>query len=206
MRRRYIWLLGALGIWLGGCEGIYSEQPLGEEIAVLNPEKVDGLWLVPGGGLAGARVLDAQKGLLQIWAANDSRAGQKPAIQCEPPPSSEVWVLRRQRDGESSLYFKEKKYGGLYLTVFTLLSDGEWWAIAYEVSSTADETLRKLIKQRLVPGRIEPSGKVILGALTSEHYRLILSEKSGLFRWKALAPYLKLPPELDPCKKAELDK
>jgi len=45
MQRRCIWLLVALGTWLGGCGGIISEQPLGDEIAVFNPADLDGMWL-----------------------------------------------------------------------------------------------------------------------------------------------------------------
>jgi hypothetical protein len=39
-----------------------SEQPLGDEIAVLNPEKLDRIWLAPEDDLIGIRVVDAKKG------------------------------------------------------------------------------------------------------------------------------------------------
>ena len=63
MRSAHLWPLLALIPWLAGCPpAMLSEQPLGDEIAVLNPEKLDRIWLAPEDDLIGIRVVDAKKG------------------------------------------------------------------------------------------------------------------------------------------------
>lgn len=219
MRRCYILLLVAVGTWLGGCGGILSEQPLGDEIAVFNPADLDGMWLGrdwqrEGTLIMGVRVLDAEKGLLVIWGAAsypDDAVGSS-SVQCSPPPEAEHSCSHGVPFGTcvwrhyGRFYFPVSRSQDRYVTIFTILRDGKSTAVVYEVPERAIHDQRWLVEQGLLPGRIEPSGDVVLGELSYEHYRLILSEKSGIFSWQDPMPYLKLPPELDPCKKADLGK
>ena len=65
-----------------------------------------------------------------------------------------------------------------------------------------DKRLRELVAKHALPGQIDAERKVeVLGPLSLEHYKVILAQESGLFDWRAGAPLIKLPDELDPCKK-----
>ena len=209
MRLAYLSLVLALGAWLGGC-GIKSQQPLGEEVAVFDPAKVNGIWMGPG-GLLGVRVLDEKKGLLHVWNAADY-TGREPqrTVKCEPPPGSEqscfstkfpgacVWRQLAGSSDKSFFYFPEvEATDETYKTPIVLQSDGEWFAIAYALRAGG---LKELFDEAAVPGYVDRSGAIVLGELEREHYRVILSVKSGVVDWKDPLPLLKLPPELDPCR------
>lgn len=66
-----------------------------------------------------------------------------------------------------------------------------------------DERLKELIAKHALPGRINAEGKVVLGPLLPEHYKLMLSQEAGLFKWRAGTPLIKLPDQLNPCKKGQ---
>jgi len=236
MRSLHLWLLLAMVPWLAGsgCPKIYSEQPLGQEIATLDPQKVNGLWLWPGGAISGVRVLNSEQGTLAIWdalSASDARDYRKknelPPLSCEPPtpkveggsPNDPSWATTWRRypysaDSQNGWYFyfpeQREASGEPYFTDFVLLSDGESSALVYLFTAAGwhqemlDKRLKELVEQEALPGRIEPSGRVLLGPLKPEHYHLILTYKTGLFDWtKPFLPLIKLPPGLDPCKKSE---
>lgn len=216
MRSRWIGVLLALAVLplIAGCfPTILSDQPLGDEIAVLDPEHLNGLWLFgrPGredetGGFF-VRVLDAQAGAMSIWSGG-----------CEPPPpeSREATVVlwRRQAVPKTCdgcyfhfAQFREEELspsGKFSLTFFTLLSDGKSPAILYLVDKEADVRLLWLVGKGALPGRLEskkPEAPLVLGPLLPEHYHIILSAESGLFEWQKPIVFLKVPDELDPCKK-----
>lgn len=51
------------------------------------------------------------------------------------------------------------------------------------------------------------SGKVLLGALSTDDYRLLFSAETGAIDWSfPFGSLIKLPPELDPRNKRELSK
>jgi len=86
--RLYFFLL-ALPL-LDGCGTIYSVEPFGNEIAVLDPKKVDGVWLASTGQLIGARVVDAKNGVLTTWLVKTSQISKDQIpLRCEPPSVSE---------------------------------------------------------------------------------------------------------------------
>jgi len=200
-----------LAACLGGC-GIKSEQPLGDAPAVFDPAKVNGIWMGPE-VLLGVRVLDAQKGLLLTWdVARFGKNGTR-AFRCQPPPASErvcqpkdvlgtcAWRQLADSKEKSRYYFPEiKSKDETYTTPLVLLSDGERVAIAYFLS---DDSLKDRLDEGTLPGHVDQSGSIVLGELGRDHYRLILSEKGGVVGWKRPFPLLKLPPDLDPCRKGE---
>jgi hypothetical protein len=72
--------------WLHGCGTIYSVEPFGSEIAVFDPNRIDGLWLAGDGRLIGARVIDAENGVVSTWLAKSRPDSDKPiALRCDPP-------------------------------------------------------------------------------------------------------------------------
>ena len=72
--------------WLHGCGTIYSVEPFGNEIAVFDPNRIDGLWLAGDGRLIGVRVVDAENGVVTTWLAKSRPDRDKPiALRCDPP-------------------------------------------------------------------------------------------------------------------------
>lgn len=72
--------------WLHGCDTIYSVEPFGNEIAVFDPNRIDGLWLAGDGRLIGVRVVDAENGVVTTWLAKSRPDSDKPtALRCDPP-------------------------------------------------------------------------------------------------------------------------
>jgi len=225
MRSARLWPLLALIPWLAGCPApILSEQPLGDEIAVLNPEKVNGMWLGPDGALFGIRVVDAEKGRFAYWETSADRAN--PPLLCQPPSnlrdtcsnddgsaSNGTCTLRRQQvPGAQWPFFfvewRDKKR--LYATDAIATSNGDSFAVIYPISASVFsdrgpvyERLEELVTNHALPGRIDAKGTVVLGPLSPEHYELILAQESGLFNWTAGFPLIKLPDELDTCKKGQ---
>ena len=212
-----LWPLLALIPWLAACPIIYSEEPLGMEAAVLDPAKVNGTWLRDG-GLAGVRVLDDRRDTLIWWTVRDFSIERSP--ECEPPPKipTSCGSLFQQDDGGTctvrryvasegrTFYFysvREEKDSGAYETPGVALSDHRPVAVFYPVAETkeAHKRLNELIGKGALPGHVDPNGHVVLGALSPDHYRLIVSPESGLFDWTDPQPFIKLPDELDPCKK-----
>ena len=223
MRRARLWPLLALIPWLAGCPpAILSEQPLGDEIAALNPEKVDGMWLGPG-VLIGIRVVDAKKGRFAYWEARDYQADT--SLRCQPPPKLRdrcgedesvlegTCALRRQDvpGAESPFFFVEMRDNeGLYATNGVATFDGHSFAVVNPISASplaaggqVYERLRELVAKHALPGRVEAKGQVVLGPLSPEHYKVVLSQESDIFNWRIGFPLIKLPDELDPCKKRQ---
>jgi hypothetical protein len=66
-----------------------------------------------------------------------------------------------------------------------------------------DKRLRELVAKHALPGRVDAKAVVVLGPLSPEHYKVILSQENGLFDWRAGGPLIKLPDELDPCNKGQ---
>jgi hypothetical protein len=86
VRLTRILLLLVLVPWLHGCGTIYSVEPFGNEIAVFDPNRIDGLWLAGDGRLIGARVIDAENGVVTTWLAKSRPDSDKPiALRCDPP-------------------------------------------------------------------------------------------------------------------------
>ena len=83
-----------------------------------------------------------------------------------------------------------------------------------------EQRVKALVEQGELPGRIEDD-RVMLGALTQEHYKLLLRNRRTEVEYPmpakddypdfpgtkhALAMLIKLPDELDPCKKGDRGK
>ena len=232
MRSLRPWLLIAILPWLAGCPTIYSDQPLGDEVAVLDPAAIDGFWLA-GDYLFGVRVVDAQKGRLIYWgAANFRKSTPDATVQCEPPQHidsscytdkshsdtgtctlrhhHQKFAIGSERSVDADLYFPEERRPdeSVYATTMVWLGD-----LKSEVGSSIvvriwqddlHRRLKELVQKGALPGRIESSGRVVLGALKPEHYDVLFSQESGIIDWRPPSlVFMKLPPQLDPCKKRE---
>jgi hypothetical protein len=228
MRCRVIWLLLPLMPWLlgmSGCPQVYSEEPLGEEPAALSGRDLNGSWIW---GLRSSQqpillrlhVLDEEKGFLITWVGQDFAPKAKDkSLHCDPPtkvvvkhctdpneyPINCVSKWRRVRSQNPSFYFleSEPKPDHPYGTSFVLSTDAHWYVMYYRAveQEALDARLSVLIEKGVLPGHIDSDKHAVLEHLSPDHYRVLLSPSTGLFRWREGNPLIKLPSELDPCSK-----
>jgi hypothetical protein len=207
MRCAQVFFLLTLLSLLTGCfPVIYSEQPLGQQ-AVLDPKVWNGQWLANDGSWSTMSVVDSNTLVL----------GKRGVCNPSPMERREETKLR-QTEG---LYILQQKITeaadprkvGLYRTDALLWLRGQtlygFWP--------NEERVKALIEQGEIPGRIEGSHP-ILGALTPEHYNLIFALRRDSVEYPLAAKndspmlplvassFIKLPDELNPCKKGESGK
>jgi len=176
----------AVLVLLGGC--IVSEEPLGEEVAVLKPEEWKGVWLVSGNNaqndeLIRVSVVDAGKGLLAVY---------KDAASCDP--STEPFPLHVRQSG-AWLFFHSADVQNFYNAGSAALRAGNK-LLAYAISKSRVE---ELVGQGSLPGRLERD-RVILGPMTHEHYDVLLRGERPAWGGEPALVAVKLPDKLDPCR------
>lgn len=231
MRYLRVYLLVALATSLAGCAAIYSEQPLGNEAVVLDPAEVNGTWLGPGDLMRVRVLDNRSDTFIYWTLRRQSSKRSAECAPPRNVPTScfdgeaagtcTVTVSRHVLDGaiaESaygrSAYFfsaQEKRMNRkVHVTRFLGLSDEKSVAVLYPIpwlgdvspqKSELNKRLKALIEKGALPGHVDPDGMALLGALSQAHYQLIVSPDSGVFNWTMPMPYIKLPDELDPCKK-----
>jgi hypothetical protein len=195
MKSLRLWLLLAVLPVVAGCLGIYSEQPLGEEVAVLKPEEWNGTWVGETGQLSQVIVIDSENGMLGggnvVFETQGERAGQ---FLCDPPGTPDK-PLQLRRWGDWYFFTESDSFPYWYLLVSRRRKDA-WMLYSFDEKHVAD-----LVTEGALPGRVE-NGEVTLGAMTSEHYKILLDEKRPSVYWQQETILLRLPATLDPCKKA----
>jgi len=223
MKCARVWFLLALLPLLTGCfPSIYSEQPLGEP-AVLDPEKWNGRWLSTWVGdrtlkVSTLTVVDADTVAMYSTGFGNGDGGLSSV--CDPLPTKMVRLSLREFQGWYIVYKKDDKISikdGLYVTsmLIRLKHPLMHWSFINE------QRVKALIEQGELPGRIE-GHREILGALTQEHYKLLFQPRSIKnsveypivakddypdFPDPMIGPiWIKLPAELDPCKKGDKGK
>ena len=220
----------ALAPWLYGCGTIYSAQPFGNEIAVFDPQRINGLWLAGDGSLIGVRVVDATNGVVTTWLAKARPDSDKQiALRCHPPVVSNPTCSYENALGTC---MKEKKstctdhavaacawrhYDVLYFPaiadakkdayatefgLFISKPEKEWPLAVLMHVKHGHNRIDSLIDEGKLPGRRDESGTRILGPLSLEHYKLIFSKETDPFDiFPGRYVFTKLPDEIDPCKK-----
>jgi hypothetical protein len=119
-----------------------------------------------------------------------------------------VWRLHKEQGGDFYFHSKRKEDSGqtFYETTEAVRSVGSV-AIVYHFREPAlGNRLKEFVVRGALPGRIDPAGRVILGSLLPEHYRLMLLPEAGLLDTWGSYQIVKLPPDLEPCKKGEKSK
>jgi len=195
------WLLISLISMLTGClPVIHSDEPLGE-VAVLEPAEWNGSWLSADEkniSLGTIRVVDADHGVIVV------------VDRCQPGPAE-------PRNGELIQLRRSEKEGWFFPTWGDRDAQGQFiprqaqpFAYIFFVSRpsahswlwylVAQGRVKALVEQGTLPGRVDGED-VTLGHLNPEHYATILSEERPLVHWRDPIISLKLPDDLDPCKK-----
>jgi len=200
MKCARIWFLLALLPLLAGCfPKIFSEQPLGEP-AVLDPRNWNGYWLGDDGKWTRLLVVDADT--LLIGPSNTCDPSSSEATERVHVRQSEGWYfaergLDKSGSGTVNLYETHELLRVENRTLYVFLPN--------------DKRAMALVEQGELPGRIE-NGQVVLGALTPEQHEVLFQVKEfGVYPRTAkddipylpfpMATMIKLPDDLDPCKK-----
>ena len=209
MRSLRVWLLLPLAPALASCfPFIFSEEPLGE-VAELEPEKWEGSWLSADGEVAFFRVLDAKNGVIDVGGTS-CESGRREAIQLRKAPGQRFqerravdWYFPLEGDVDAQGAFASK--GGLlggcnadpprcrYLSTFVRF---EGALIMYQIAD--DVRIKSLVESGVLPGRVEQD-EAVLGRLKAEHYDVLYAIDRPVMNWRSGWPFIKLPPEIDPC-------
>jgi len=189
------WLLLAFLSLLSGCfPVVYSEEPLGADVAVLKPDEWNGLWIQEDRKLVRLLVTDP---------ANGELTSIEPYEECNS----------KSLEGSNVQHIQLRQHG-LWYFPYGYIENGEapypaWFVILRHgqavTSCPVDEArVRTLVKEGALPGRFEDQ-KIVLGPLKSEHYRILLSSEPPAYRCDPPKGHvsIRLPSELDPCSKLE---
>jgi hypothetical protein len=171
---------------LSGCEAVFTEQPLGEEIRILDVETWQGTWLSNGVVLM-TTVIDAENGVMQAaWlergeegARTESytgfvrQTGDWVFLNMEHQPEEAAEDLTEVPDKDSQENASPEYFWA------RVENDGRrvilWWP-------NTDE-MRKAINSGKIPGIVKEDKDVQLAPLESQHLELINAPGSNLLNW-----------------------
>ena len=198
-----IWLLLALVSLSAGCfPTIYSERPLGEP-AALDSKQWNGRWLNNSGEWTTFLVIDTDT--LAMGEGDICSPSPTSLKQTKLRRSTGWYILQEKLDEAASTSRRYSTSGVMKLQGQVLYA---FWINEHRVKA--------LVEQGELPGRIE-GGRVVLGTLTEDHYKLLFNVRTfkasvkypmtakndfPIFPVPAMT-YVKLPDDLDPCKKDE---
>jgi hypothetical protein len=175
----YVLLAGPLFVF--ACSAIYSEEPLGEEIARLEPEEWTGVWWLEDSEVFRVHLPDRNSGILQF-------------VNICRPSKSDLVTFREFRWAGATWYFPvelvtRNQGESLYRTTEVLRRFGDQlWVLTVN-----DTRVRFLVEQGMLPGRVGVHGEPILGPITRANYDIILSEDQPLFHWQRAFILVRLP-------------
>ncbi len=208
MPRARVWSLLALCLLLAGClPAIYSQEPLGERRA-LDPVMWEGTWLGPSGlepRILMIRVVDAERGIIGLRHGCREEGRRLPDLQVRVSPgalplgnSGATWLFMIEGALDAKGEFVPKDGLPFQYTALAARPGRDLWTWYF----VADDRFESLVRQGALPGRIE-DGRLILGHLDPEHYQALASVERPVVHWEDPTVFLRLPPELDPCKKED---
>ena len=174
-----------------GCVTTFSAEPLGEAIAILKPEEWNGVWMDQAGSLARVLVVDPADGklvLVQDWKDCSAKT----------TASDTEKVIQLRQSG--SWYFESPdKKEVLYEIWLALRRDRE----ALFMCLADEERVRELVVSGALPGFVY-EGDVVIWPLSPDQYSVLLAVERPVFRCDVPGiVFMRLPDELDPCRKID---
>ena len=174
---------------LAGCVTTFSSEPLGEAIAVLRPEEWNGVWMGRDGQLFRVVVSDAADGkllMVENWKDCSTRT-----------TASGTDVMRQLRQSGSWYFENPTEKEVLYDIWLAFHRDRE----ALFVCVADEERVRELVVSGALPG-FTHEGDVVVWPLSHDQYRVLLSDHRPAFRCGPPGDvFMRLPAELDPCRR-----
>ena len=178
MRYIKMFYLPIVALVLSGCEAVLTEQPLGEEVRVLDEETWQGTWLSNGVVLM-TTVMDAEKGVMQAAWLERGEEGARTESYTGFVRQTGDWVfLNMEHQPEDTDQESVKDASPAYFWA-RVENDGRrvilWWPNTEEV--------RKAVNSGNLPGLVKEDNDVQLAPLESQHLELINSPASNLLNW-----------------------
>jgi hypothetical protein len=185
-------VFGFLVTLVVGCVTTFSAEPLGETIATLKPDEWNGVWMDAHGHLARVLVVDSADGkllLVEDWKDCSARTTASNAHELLQFRQSGSWYFGSPREKQV-----------LYDVWLAFRRDRE----ALYVCTVDEGRVRELVVSGVLPGFV-CEGDVVIWPLSSDHYRVLLSDARPAFRCDPPKGevFVRLPSELDPCRKAD---
>lgn len=179
---RTLCLLGLLG--LSACESVFVEQPLGQEVVVLDEALWQGHWS-NGEIVITTTVIDAEKGILQAaWIERGEHGAELEMATGYVRKTGERIYLNlpnydsdespAESANESTLQASKPEYHWARL-VLDEHQASMWWP--------NQERFRDAVKAGTLPGSVKEDQDVLLGDLSAEQLDLINSPEANLLNW-----------------------
>jgi len=182
----FVVILGLVALMGTGCNAVVCIVPVGNQPTTLNPEEWEGVWYHPQGSVTVA-VADPQQGILEVAVAGkDPNLGGRLSFKTLRVlvRSSEKWLFFNFR-GENPVD-PNYLWGRLQIDM-----EGRrilaWFPRA--------DKFAQLVREGILPGKVDEKGNVTLSELGQEHLRIITEEQKGvLFVWESPLVLFKLSP------------
>jgi hypothetical protein len=185
-QRWFVVIFGLVALMGTGCNAVVSTVPVGNQPATLNPEEWEGIWYHPQGSTTIA-VADPQHGILEVaFVGKDPNLGGRLTFKT-------LRVLVRTSDKWLFFNFRgENPVDPNYL----------WGRLQIDMEGRrilawfprADK-FAQLVREGILPGKVDEKGNVTLSELREEHLRIITEEQKGvLFAWDSPLVLFKLSP------------
>ena len=175
---RMLWLCSFLG--LTACESVFVEQPLGDEVVILDEALWQGQWS-NGEIVITTTVMDAEKGILQAaWVERGKLGGELEMATGYVRRTGDVTYLNlpnSNNDVSLDEGSDEKKALEYH---WALLQHDEHRAILWWPDQNR---FRDAVKAGNLPGTIKEDQDVLLGKLSEEQLHHISTPEANLLNW-----------------------
>jgi hypothetical protein len=175
---RALMLLSLLG--LAACESVFVQQPLGDEVVVLDETAWQGQWS-NGEMVIATTVIDAEKGILQAaWIERGEHGAELEMATGYVRKSGDFIYLNLPNLGgdevpeNTSVAANAPEYHWARL-VFGEHQATLWWP--------HQNRFRDAVKSGVLPGLIKEDQDVVLAELSAEQLQLINSPEANLLSW-----------------------
>jgi hypothetical protein len=163
-----------------GCAAVSSVEPVGERPKAISQDEWSGTWIHENHSIT-IKVLDEQKGLLQVAWVEEKEGGLKLESYQVAIRESGEWIfgnVKEKEDAASHYWALIKKDAGQIIV----------W--------TPDPAqFRKLVQTGVLRGKLE-GYDIILGKLTPDDLKVILSGDKGVyFEWENPVVFFRLGKE-----------
>lgn len=165
---------------LTACESVFVEQPMGDEVVVLDKALWQGQWST-GEVVITTTIIDADKGILQAaWLERREQGAEMEMATGYVRKSGEVIYLNLpnyDRDELTKPDTDEEKRPEYHWARLALDEHRAvlWWP--------DQENFRDAVKAGTLPGTIKDDEDVVLGKLNAEQLQLISSPAANLLNW-----------------------
>ncbi len=176
---RIILLTSLLG--LAACESVFVEQPLGEEVVVLDEATWQGRWS-NGEIVITTSIIDAGKGILQAaWIERGEHGAElEMATGYVRRTGERIYLNLPNLDGkEATTGSPLNANAAEYHWARLVLEDHQalmWWP--------NQERFRDAVANGTLPGTIKEDHDVLLGNLSPEQLDLVNSPEANLLNWE----------------------